>query len=281
MRLRVITFIIMCILLATGTATRAAENYDLESPICVKVNDVFLKMDAKPFMVNNRTYVPVRALAEALGAEVSWNGNTHIATIVLGGTTITMKENEAYATVNGVKKYLENGIKKREDRLFVPVRFVSENFSANVDWDSLTYTVEVTKNGVKVPSNLQYVRPYRDDEIFWLARIIYAESRGEPMNGKIAVANTVLNRVASSEFPNTIYSVIFDRKYAVQYQPTVNGEIYNTPDNASVVAAKRALEGENMVGDCLYFLNPRIATNNWIVLNRQYYTTIGNHDFYR
>lgn len=281
MRLRVITFLMMIILLTTSFTAFAKEIYDLESPICVKVNGTYLNMDAEPFMVNNRTYVPIRALGEALGANVYWNAGTQTATIQKADTTIQMQDGAAYATVNGTKKYLENGIKKREDRLFVPARFVAETFSAYVDWDEMSYTVNVYKDGISVPSYLQSSRSYSDDEIFWLARIIYAESQGEPMSGKIAVANTVLNRVKSSEFPDTIYGVIFDRKYAVQYEPTFNGTIYNTPDAQSVAAAKRALEGESIVDDCLYFLNPRKATNSWIIRNRPYYMTIGNHDFYR
>lgn len=271
----------LMILLSVSFTAFAGEIYDLESPICVKVNGIYLNMDADPFMVNHRTYVPVRALGEALGAQVYWDAATQTATIQKEGVTIQMQDGASYALVNGTKKYMENGIKERGDRLFVPARFVAEAFSAYVSWDEMSYTVNVYKDGAAVPSYLQGGRSYSDDEIFWLARIIYAESQGEPMDGKIAVANTVLNRVKSGDFPNTIYSVIFDKKYAVQYEPTANGTIYNTPDAQSVAAAKRALEGEKIVGDCLYFLNPDKATNTWIIRNRPYYTTIGNHDFYR
>ncbi len=100
------------------------------------------------------------------------------------------------------------------------------------------------------------------------------------MEGKIAVANTILERVASDEFPDTIYGVIFDDKYCVQYEPVSNGTIYNTPDEDCYEAARRALEGEQAVEGCLYFFNPVKATSNWIANNRDYVTTIGNHVFY-
>ncbi len=267
-------------LLFTGFTVGQQEGYDLETPICVRVNGTYLYMDAEPFLLNQRTYVPIRAIGEALGAEVSWDEETEVASIEQEDTTIQMQEGARYALVNEEKQTLDSSIQKREDRLFVPVRFIAENFAAEVSWDEMSYTVSVEKEGVSVPEELQEVRPYSDDEIFWLARIVYAESRGESMEGKIAVANTVLNRVADKEFPNTIYGVIFDRQYAVQYEPTENGTIYNTPDAQSVVAAKRALEGENVVSDCLYFLNPRKAENFWIVENRTFYKSIGNHDFY-
>ena len=100
------------------------------------------------------------------------------------------------------------------------------------------------------------------------------------MEGKIAVANTILERVASDEFPDTIYGVIFDEKYGTQYEPVSNGTIYNTPDEDCYEAARRALNGEQVVEGCLYFFNPAKATSNWIAENRPYVTTIGNHVFY-
>ena len=118
------------------------------------------------------------------------------------------------------------------------------------------------------------------DEIFWLGRIIEAESSGEPASGKVAVGNVILNRVKSNEFPNTIYTVIFDRTHGVQFEPIMNGSIYNTPSAESMISAKRALRGENIAGNSLYFLNPRTAANSWISNNRPYYMTIHNHDFY-
>ena len=66
---------------------------------------------------------------------------------------------------------------------------------------------------------------YDADVVYWLSRIISAESRGEPLIGQIAVGNVVLNRVRSSAFPNTVWGVIFDRKWGVQFSPVSNGTI--------------------------------------------------------
>ena len=125
-----------------------------------------------------------------------------------------------------------------------------------------------------------YSNNYSNDDVYWLSRIVHAEAQGESYEGKVAVANCVLNRVKSSEFPNSIYSVIFDKKYGTQYQPTANGTIYNTPGTESVNAAKAALNGYNNVGKSMYFYNPKKTSSNWISNNRAYYTTIGNHNFH-
>ena len=90
----------------------------------------------------------------------------------------------------------------------------------------------------------------------------------------------VLNRVASGEYPNTVYDVIFDRKDAVQFEPVSNGTVYQTPTALSVQAARLALQGVNTAGESLFFFNPSLSQGTWIVRSRTYYTTIGCHRFY-
>lgn len=117
-------------------------------------------------------------------------------------------------------------------------------------------------------------------DLYWLSRIISAESRGEPMEGQIAVGNVVLNRVASKTFPDTIPTVVFDRQYAVQFEPVSNGTVYDTPAASSVEAARRVLNGEKTVEGALYFYAPALSPGTWIVSNRTYLTTIGCHRFF-
>ena len=120
------------------------------------------------------------------------------------------------------------------------------------------------------------------DDIFWLGRIIHAEAAGEPYIGKVAVGNVVMNRVNSNQFPNTIYGVIFEYFQGIpQFSPVQDGTIYNNPSSESLKAAEEAYFGSKPVGDALYFFNPKKAAGTWIVKNRQYITTIGNHAFYR
>lgn len=132
----------------------------------------------------------------------------------------------------------------------------------------------VTPSGTQTGTNID------DDAIFWLSRIISAESKGESLEGQIAVGNVVLNRVKSPEFPNTIYGVIFDDRWGGQFEPVRNGTIYQEPTAQSIQAAKQCLSGVNNIGNCLYFLAPDLAQNFWIPQNREYVTTIGCHDFY-
>lgn len=125
-----------------------------------------------------------------------------------------------------------------------------------------------------------YTDNYTQDDLYWLSRIVHAEAEGESYQGKVAVANTILNRVKHKEYPNTIYGVIFDKKFGVQYSPTADGRIYNTPNNDSVKAAKSALEGYNNIGNSMYFYNPKKSSGSWIKNNRKFYASIGNHNFH-
>ena len=108
-----------------------------------------------------------------------------------------------------------------------------------------------------------------------LARCVYAEARGEPYTGQVAVAAVVLNRVKNSAFPNTISGVI--------YQPwaftAVNdGQINLSPNSTAYKAAQDALNGWDPTYGCLYYYNPKTATSSWI-WSRQTVVTIGKHVF--
>jgi N-acetylmuramoyl-L-alanine amidase len=121
---------------------------------------------------------------------------------------------------------------------------------------------------------------YREDEVYWLSKIINAEAKGESLLGQIAVGDVIMNRVKSPLYPNTIYGVIFDRKYGVQFSPTLDGSIYATPSFTATLAAKICLEGTSLSDNALFFLNPKTAESNWIIRSREYAYSIGGHDFY-
>ena len=161
--------------------------------------------------------------------------------------------------------------------MFVPVRAIAKAFSANVDWDANTRTVVLTSTKKTLVSGDNY---YNSTDLYWLSRIISAEAAGESLVGQIAVGNVVLNRKASSMYPNTVYGVIFDRKGGTQFSPVSMGTIYNTPSKSSVIAAKICLDGYSVDSGILFFMNPKIATSNWISKNRPFAFTLGKHDFY-
>lgn len=247
-------------------------------PVDMKVNLVYV--DATCFIENGVTYAPLRVTAELLGAsEIQWDADRSRVEIREGEREIVLYENDTIGYVNQVAVPLSGSAKIVEGRIYVPVRFVAESMSADVTWDGRHCNVLLEKDAVTVPEH-RVLQEYDDADVLWMSRIIEAESRGEPRLGKIAVGNVVMNRVNSPDYPDTVYEVIFDMRYGVQFTPVSNGEIYNIPSDESVLCAKWALKNQRPVGACLYFFNPRKATSTWIIEHRPYFMTISNHDFY-
>lgn len=221
------------------------------------------------FISDGHIYVPLRSFCESLGYRVRWSGARRAATVTAGDTEAVFP-----GSIYPI----------RESSLYAPLRTLTGALGGRVSWEENTASahVELKPAGASEESASREARTgsYTEDELIWLARIVYAEAGGESMEGKIAVANTVLERASSEQYPDTIYGVIFDDKYGVQYEPVSNGTIYNTPDADSYEAAQRALEGEKAVEGCLFFFNPEKASSSWIAENRTYVTTIGHHVFY-
>ncbi len=116
---------------------------------------------------------------------------------------------------------------------------------------------------------------YSNSDVYLLAKTIYAEGRGEPYTGQVAIGAVVLNRVRSSQFPNTVSGVVY-QKHA--FTAVTDGQINLTPNDTAMRAAKDAMSGWDPTGGALYYYNPAIATSAWI-FDRQTVTVIGKHVF--
>ena len=110
-----------------------------------------------------------------------------------------------------------------------------------------------------------------------LARCVYAEARGEPYTGQVAIAAVVLNRVESPSFPNTISGVIYQKG---AFTCVSDGQINLTPNQTAYNAARDALNGWDPTNGCLYYYNPATATSKWI-WSLKVQITIGRHSFAR
>ena len=108
-----------------------------------------------------------------------------------------------------------------------------------------------------------------------LSRLVYGEARGEPYQGMVAVAATVLNRVSDSRFPNTIAGVIYQ---SGAYTCVSDGQINLSSNEQSKKAAQDAINGWDPTYGCIYYFNPSTATSKWI-WSRPQVLTIGRHIF--
>lgn len=125
--------------------------------------------------------------------------------------------------------------------------------------------------------NVSYAATSNTSDIQLMARAINGEARGEPYEGQVAVGAVILNRVKSSQFPNTIAGVIYQ---SGAFTAVADGQINKSIAEGSTVykAAQDAKNGWDPTGGCIYYFNPNTATNKWI-WSRPLVKTIGKHRF--
>ncbi len=230
-------------------------------------------------LIYETTYIPLRAFTDALtDANIRYNAKDREATVEDAGLSMVVRDGSHVIYANGRALYsFTPAVVMSDGKMYLPIRIAAKVMGVSVSWNDKTRSVSILGEAEYLVSGDHY---YNKDSLYWLSRIISAESRGESLLGQIAVGNVVLNRMRSPLYPNTIYGVIFDRLYGVQFSPVLDGSIYQTPYEASVTAAKICLEGYSVSSEILFFLEPRISTSLWIPNNRTYCFTIGNHDFY-
>ncbi len=229
-------------------------------------------------VMNDTVYVALDTLASALGrSSYSYNNSTRTATLSMSGLYLTATDGGfvTYANDRPLFSFSPN-VQMSNGKMYIPVRTAAKALGISITENSAS-TLALSGKYTPLISASKF---YDKDEVYWLSKIISAESKGESLLGQIAVGDVILNRVKSPLYPNTIYGVIFDTRYGVQFSPIIDGSIYSTPTYTATLAAKICLEGTSLSDDAMFFLNPREAESSWIIYERKYAYTIGRHDFY-
>lgn len=116
---------------------------------------------------------------------------------------------------------------------------------------------------------------FTSSDISLLARVISAESRGEPYIGQVAVGAVILNRIEHPSFPDTLAGVVYQRG---AFSCMDDGQINEAVADSAYQAARDALNGLDPSGGAIYYYNPKTATSKWI-FSRPVITQIGAHVF--
>lgn len=117
-----------------------------------------------------------------------------------------------------------------------------------------------------------------EEDLNLMAKIVYAESKGEPYEGKVAVASVILNRVLSPGFPDSIKDVVLQPN---AFSCVVNGEINEVPNEECFNAVYDAIKGNDPTNEALFFYNPSIATCSWMKeIEKTDSKSIGQHLFF-
>lgn len=284
---------ILCLLLALllsfslAVAVFAAEG----SPAAESQTETEMEVSSEPvasFYVNGRpvygaelytvegvTYVPVATFLNAALAESTVSAAD--GQLVITGTTasgdsltVTARFGDCYIVANGRYLYVENEICCYNGWTMAPIVVLASIFNGTAFWGYNNDCYAVLGDSL-LTSGDQF---YDAEQLDLLSHLIYSESGNQPLAGKIAVGNVILNRVEDARFPSTLYDVIYAKN---QFCVVRNGTINLEPNDESIVAAKLTLEGVRLT-NALYF--NRKGMNSWASRNCTYVSTIGNHDFY-
>lgn len=246
-------------------------------PVDIAVNGDFIKCFKKPIMIDSTTYIPLRAFSDAIRGDISWDDATKAATMTKDGHSFVFYTQTDNCVIDGEETGYTSVL--YQNLTFIPVRAVSEVLEYDVEWDDFYLTVKITAPNVEVPDECKDFS-YTYDDILYLSKVTQIESGYQHFTVRLGVAGTVVNRVASSQFPNSIKEVIFDTRYGVQFPPAHTDKINVTPSKETVIAAKCALNGGNVVGKALYFIDTKYAASSWAHNNRPHAVTLHDMSFY-
>ena len=149
-----VLFLVILLIIATFTFSICADATVVESETKVVmtigqnvgyVNGEPSLLDAKPIIRNDRAMLPVRFVAEALGATVKWNSDTSTAVLFTDDVIISITIGATAAVVNGESITLDSPAFIENNRTYLPVRFVAESLGATVTWDGVSSTATITK----------------------------------------------------------------------------------------------------------------------------------------
>ena len=177
------------------------------------------------------------------------------------------------------------------DRISAKPAFRMEYLDTSMEEDSQSFVemLESVSSGQRVVDYevLEQTKKYQlsDRDYEALLRIVEAEAGGEDQNGKLLVANVVLNRVNNDRFPDTVWDVVMQREQGIaQFSPTVDGRYQNVDVSEDTVeAVERALYGEDISQGALYFCAREKADSDrlkWFDRKLTRLFSYGNHEFF-
>lgn len=221
---------------------------------------------------NDIAYVSLRSACLALRSDVmlTWANKKAIISAVDLHVTVDPKLN--YIVANERYLYIPEGVLYEAGCIYVPARTLAKIFDAKFIHDTKTQNIYLTSGSGAILSGDEF---YNTEDFYWLSHIINAESGNQPLAGKIAVGNVILNRVSDPIFPDSVYGVVFQKN---QFTPTKNGTINLTPNEESILAAKLCLDGAVLLPTALFFNH--VKSNSWAAKYKSYVATIGSHSFY-
>ena len=148
--------VLMLIMLVSGLAVPSFANTD--SSVKVYLDGNKIQFDVEPCIINDRTFVPVRAVLEAAGVSVSWDSGTRMTVLSKGNTSVSLAVDNNSMTVSDGEVLYVSGFEVApciiEDRIFIPIKQIAEIFGITVNWDSATRSVMLASPVNEAPATI-------------------------------------------------------------------------------------------------------------------------------
>lgn len=165
-------------------------------------------------------------------------------------------------------------------------KILNNNIAQNYSNENIQYITQNLTQNIKDTDEVLEVFQHNDQQLYiteedidLMAKLVSAESIGEPYEGKVGVASVVLNRTLDPSFPNTIKGVIFQKN---AFSCVKNNQINAKANQDCYNAVYDAIRGHDPTNQALFFYNPSTATCNWMKQTPKFnQTTIGHHTFFK
>lgn len=259
------------------------------------IEDQKVKLSEELWLDDGVTYAPVKEIAARMGWNVSYDNDTGKVTVSNdSGDALAFRAESSVVAFNGNVYDIPQTAKLRDGNAYFPLRLLAEAMHASVGWQAddkaivlqpeEAYTAaagdtlaniaaanDTTVQALKARNGLadasiqegqtlkviapEFLDPESEDAAL-IAKLVEIEAGHEPYEGKLAVANVILNRVHSGRFPDTVSGVIYAPG---QFPPAREGMLKTeSASSDSLRAAQAALSGENNVPGAVYFFNPKL-----------------------
>ena len=141
----VFTLCLFSFVSASAYMSDVVVSLEINNPV-IEINGVETETDTAPVIKDGRTLMPIRAIIEAFGGTVTWNGETGTVGLSMMGDNISLTINNSTAFLNNKAHTLDVPPTIINERTMLPIRFVAEGFNLGVAWDEATKTVTVIRN---------------------------------------------------------------------------------------------------------------------------------------
>ncbi|GAU75522.1 cell wall hydrolase [Fusibacter sp. 3D3] len=263
------TMLLLCIMLLSSVT--------FASEVTLIINDQPIGNDDLIIVQNDQLYACVADFSLRYGGETHWFDNAKLAVVNYQEKYMSFELESSQVIINNETLTMEAPTINVNNRVYAPLNFLIEQLSGTFIWNDRNLTLTIQSDQFKLDEADKVVLTYTDEDLLWLSRIIDVEGRSTSPAMKLAIANVVLNRVKSASFPATVYDVIYQEGNYKQFPPAHKSSFLTLePSKSSIVAAKKALTGENNVGDCLYFNNRPFSSKA-----DDLYTIIDGEYFYK